>query len=90
MEVHSDGTVIRNGVTSTISPDQVVFIDNLLDQINYFGIQGIFVMPGAGADLMKYRVTVDRAGASVTVDAQDGLIPPELTQLFSILRDLGS
>jgi hypothetical protein len=89
IEVRSDGTLTRNGVPSTISPDQVTLIDNMIDQMNFFSINGVFTAPGSGADVIRYSVTVERAGTSVGIDAQDGLVPPELAQLFSILSSLG-
>lgn len=90
VELLSNGTVTRNGAASTITADQVVLIDNLLDQINFFGIQGVFAAPGAGEDVFRYKVTVNRAGASMTIDAQDGFVPPELRELFSLLNSLGA
>jgi hypothetical protein len=90
IELRGDGTLVRNGVASTISQDQVVFIDNMLDQMNFFGITGVFTAPGRGADLLYYILTVERAGTSVTLRAQDGLIPPELGQLLTLIGSLGA
>jgi hypothetical protein len=89
IEVRSDGTVTRNGATSTITQDQIIFIDNLLDQMNYYGIQGVFTAPGTSPDVFRYRITVDRAGSSMTIDAHDGFVPPELRELFVLLSGLG-
>jgi hypothetical protein len=90
VEVKSDGTVTRDGVTSTISPDQVAFLDNLLDQLNFFGLQGVFTAPGTSADTYHYAVTVERAGSSRTIRAEDGFLPSEMIQLLSLLSDLGA
>jgi hypothetical protein len=90
IELRGDGTLVRNGVTGTISQDQVAFIDNMLDQMNFFGITGVFTAPGRGADLLYYTLTVERAGTSVTLRAQDGLIPPELGQLLTLIGSLGA
>jgi hypothetical protein len=90
VEVKSDGTVTRDGVASTISPDQVTFLDNLLDQLNFFGLQGVFTAPGTSADTYHYALTVTRAGASRTIRAEDGFIPSEMVQLLSLLSDLGA
>jgi hypothetical protein len=90
IEVKSDGTVTRDGTASTISPDQVTLIDNILDQLNFFGLQGVFEAPGTSADVYQYSVTVTRAGSSRTVRADDGFLPPELQQLLLILTDIGA
>jgi hypothetical protein len=89
IELRGDGTFTRNGVPGTVAPDQVTFIDNMIDQMHFFDINGVFTAPGTGADVIRYSVTVERAGTSVGIDAQDGLVPPELAQLFSILSSLG-
>lgn len=89
VQVLSNGSVFRNGAASAISADQVTQIDGLLDQMNFFQMQGVFTAPGAGADLFTYAITVERAGASRTVTAQDGLIPPELQALITALVQLG-
>src|SRR3989304_2545583 len=41
IELLSDGTLIRNGETSTVSQEDVLAIDAMLDELNFFGIQGI-------------------------------------------------
>lgn len=90
VEVKSDGTITRDGAASTILPDQVTFLDNLIDQLNFFGLQGVFAAPGTSADTYTYYVTVTRAGASRTIQAQDGFLPSELAQFLSLLSSLGA
>jgi hypothetical protein len=89
VQVLSNGSVLRNGAASTISADQVTQIDALLDRMNFFQMQGVFTAPGAGADLFTYAITAERAGAVRTITAQDGLIPPELQMLITVLVQLG-
>lgn len=90
IEVRSDGTVTRDGVASTITPEQVALIDGVLDQVRFFGLQGYFTAPGTSSELYTYRVTVDRAGSSRSIDMQDGLYPQELGQLIALLSSLGA
>jgi len=90
IEVKSDGTVTRNGVTSTITSDQVAHIDQLIDQLNFFSLQGVFTSPGSKPDVYHYSVTVNRGGDSRTINAEDGFLPPELSQFFSLLNSLGA
>jgi len=89
IELHSDGTLIRNGHTSTVSADQVTAIDTMLDQLNFFGIQGIFEAAAINPDDYVYSITVDRAGSSRTIDAQDTYTPEELKNLFAAIIALG-
>lgn len=89
IEVRSDGAFTRNDVPGTLSPDQITLIDTIIDQLNFFGLQGVFIAPGTSADTFRYRVTVERAGASRTLQAADGFLPPELAQFLSLLGSLG-
>ncbi len=90
IQVFSDGRVVRDGNTSTISAEQVAMLDTMLKQLNFFGLQGQFAVPGASSDVYSYRITVDQDGGSRTINAQDGYTPTELLELFSALADLGA
>jgi hypothetical protein len=83
-----DGTVTRNGVSSTITPEQVEQIRSRLDRINFFQLQGIFT-GGASSDVFSYSLTVNGNLGSRTIYAEDGRIPPELIELFTLLAGLG-
>ncbi|MCA0457332.1 MAG: hypothetical protein LCI00_25400 [Chloroflexi bacterium] len=86
----ADGTLIRNGATSTVSPDVVTQINQMLDQMGFFGMQGVFQGIGTSADVFTYNITVEKpSGAARTVTAQDGYIPPELAALLQVLQGLG-
>jgi hypothetical protein len=89
IEVHSDGTLIRNGETSTISQDDVLAVDAMLDELNYFGIQGVFAAAAPNPDVYSYSITVDRNGSSLMINAQDTYTPVELKELFSAIINLG-
>lgn len=90
VEILGDGTVTRNGETSQISPEQVQQITDVLDQLDFFGLQGVFTAPGTGADIYQYSITVDRAdGSSRTIKAQDGLTPQQMMALFTVLAEIG-
>ncbi|MEO8610024.1 MAG: hypothetical protein ABI690_19175 [Chloroflexota bacterium] len=88
IQIKSDGTVTRDGVASTITADQVTLIDTVIDQLNFFGLQGMFQAPGTSADTYHYSVTVTRAGSSRKIDAEDGFVPPELQQFFTLLSGI--
>lgn len=91
LEILGDGTVSRNGVPSTITDDQVRQLSDILDQLGFFGLQGVFTAPGTAPEVLRYSLTVDRAdGASRTIDAQEGLLPPLMAALFTLLGDIGA
>lgn len=90
VEILADGTYTRNDASGQLSPEQVQQLTNILDQLDFFGIQGVFTAPGTGADVYQYSVTVDRGGASRMIDAQDGLTPSELMALFTVLGQIGA
>ncbi len=89
IEVRGDGTVTRNGAVSTISPAQVEQLNDIINQLNFFGLQGAFTAPGTSADIITYQVTVERAGSERTIVAQDGFIPGPLDAFLSVLGTLG-
>jgi hypothetical protein len=89
IEIHSDGTLIRDGETSTISQEDVTRIDDMLDEINFFGIEGIFEATAPNPDAYSYTITVERAGASRMIPAQDTYAPQELKDLFAAILALG-
>lgn len=90
VEILQNGTVTRDGVATNITADQVKLIDDQIDLINFFGIEGVFEAPGRSAQVYHYELTVDRNGSSKTIKADDGLIPPQLSQLFSLLMAVGA
>ncbi len=90
VEVYSDGRVVRNGATSSISQEQVMMLQQMLEDMRFFGMQGTFTAPGRNDDIYYYQVTVERDGAANSIAAQDGYTPPELLELFGVLSDLGA
>jgi Emfourin len=83
------GVLTRDGAVSQLSADQVAQIVKVLDEINFFGLDGVFTAPGTSADAYHYELTVERDGASRTLKAEDGFIPPELAQLIGQISALG-
>lgn len=89
IELSSDGTVIRNGETSTASPERVDQINTLLTQIDFFNINGTFIDADAAADAYHYTLTVNGSQGSRTIFSQDGLTPPALFEVYDAIRTLG-
>lgn len=86
----SDGTLTRDGVKSTVPADQVKQLSDTLDQLGFFGLHGVFQGVGTSPDIYTYYITVERDGASRTITAQDGFMPPAFTDLVRTLSQLGA
>jgi hypothetical protein len=89
IELRRDGTVIRDGETSNVPESVIADVDNRLNLIDFYGIQGIFTGP-LPPDAFFYSLAVDSNIGSRTINAQDGLTPPELGELFSFFAALGT
>jgi hypothetical protein len=85
-----DGTLTRDGVTSTVPADQVKQISDMFDQVGFFGMQGVFQGVGTSPDIYTYYITAERDGNSNTITAQDGFMPPELINIVQVLSKLGT
>lgn len=90
VEVYSDGRVIRDGTASTITPQQVAELNAMLNAVNFFGLQGQFVMPGTDEDAYYFKMTVESQGGSRTINAQDGYTPDDLMAIFNYVSALGT
>jgi hypothetical protein len=88
IELRSDGTLVRNGETSTVSQEDIMAIDTMLDELNFFGIQGVFAAAAPNPDVYSYSITVERAGSSMMINAQDTYTPVELKELFAAIVNL--
>ena len=85
-----NGNVTRDGVASVVSADQVKLITDLLDQMGFIDMQGIFQGVGTSPDIFTYRISVERNGSSRAITAQDGFMPPQLGNLVALLSSLGA
>ncbi len=90
VEVYNDGRVVRDGVTRSISQAEVLQLHQMLKDMNFFGINGQFTMPGRSEDVYYYQVTVERDGGAASLSAQDGYTPPVLLELFAVLSEIGT
>lgn len=90
IELHGDGTLIRDGETSTVSAEDVQQIAAQLDQIHFYDLQGIFTGPGSAADAYRYSLSVSSDTGSRTITSEDGMTPPELYAIYDAIRSLGS
>lgn len=90
IEILQDGTLIRDGVASVLPADAVIELDNMLDTLNYFGIQGTYLGPARDSSIYRYTITVLRGEMERTINAEDGYMPTELQALFAKIVSLGA
>lgn len=88
IEILQDGTVILDGVTSSISQEAILDLDNALDQLNFFGMQGAFMGPARSEGVYQYTLTVKRGELERMIRAEEGYMPPELQDLFARIVSL--
>lgn len=89
VSLQADGTLMREGVlVGTVSPERVEEVRAALDAIRFFSINGIFTGGSTRTDAYSYSLRVDGDEGSKTLYAQDGLTPPELISVFTLLRNL--
>lgn len=89
VELHADGTLIRNEETSSVPEETLTEVNDRLNRIDFYGLQGIFT-GFASPDTYSYNLTVESSIGSRTISAQDGYTPPELLELFDFFSGLGA
>ena len=88
-EVYSDGRVVIEGETLTAPQQTLDRIAEIIDTIDFFGMQSTFVGPPTDQEASyRYRMAVIQETRQRAIQAQDGYMPPEIIQLFSAVRSL--
>lgn len=89
IRLNQDGTFVRNGITGILSPAQVLLIDETLDVLNFFGLQGIYQSLNVDSGNTRYSLRVVRANLDVRMDSEDGYMPNEYISLLALLQAIG-
>jgi hypothetical protein len=89
VRLYPDGRVDRNGESLQISAEEVERIRVMFDEIDFYRANGIFTGPEAGPETIFYTLGVDGDQGTVSMTAQEGLIPPELQALIDVMLNLG-
>lgn len=90
IEVFQNGRVVRNGVTTNVSIEEIIALDTMLDEINFFGLQAAFLGPAPDPNSYRYSLTVLRGLSERLVNAQDGFMPVEFQTLLAKIIALGA
>lgn len=88
--LNQDGTYTRDGIPGMISPEEVLAIDALLDEISFFTMDASMLPAGPPDGVsFRYALTVTRAGAERSVQSQDGFMPQPYLDLLTRLFEIG-
>ncbi|MBC8098588.1 MAG: hypothetical protein H7Y11_04040 [Armatimonadetes bacterium] len=87
IEIREDGQVTRNGVAGTMSQATLDALNNQLREINFYGISGDYlgILSNDSTQDYRYYVVVARNGSTASINARDGFMPQEITQLISTI-----
>jgi hypothetical protein len=85
--LNQDGTFTRNGQAGTVSPETVIMLDNMLDEINFFGLQAQLRSLADDPSTYKYSLAITRAGLYRVIDSEDGYMPQEYIDLMVAILD---
>ncbi len=85
IEILANGTITRNGVQGTVSPETIAEINRLISATHFFSMQNVYMSLAPTQDNYTFRITVDTGGISRTITATDMLMPQELRALTSFI-----
>jgi hypothetical protein len=88
IQIFSDGTLDRDGQKIKLTADQMKQVNDQLNKLNFFGLQGVFTAPGTQPDVFHYNISVERGGDARAIDAEDGFIPKDLQALIDLILQL--
>jgi hypothetical protein len=87
--VNQDGTYDINGeIFGQVDPSTVTQVDDILDEINFFGINTPMLGPGPDAINYRYVLTVYRGDDEMSIRAEDGYTPQPVMRLFGALMGI--
>lgn len=88
--INNDGSGERDGQPITVSQETLDDLHGQLDRMSFFNLRGQFTSPGAASNVFYYSVIVEGSAGTRQVDAQDGLVPPQLRDLFTTIEAIGA
>lgn len=87
-EIFGDGRVVRNGETFFISTDLVAEINRRINDLNFFGLQGLHLGTTGDEDTYTYRIAITSGDQARRINAQDGYMPLELAEFLGFIRSV--
>lgn len=87
--LYSDGRLVRDGVESQVSPEEVAQIASMLGEMNFMRMDGTFSLSGLSPDQFSYSLSVDTSFGSRTINSTDGATPDTLYAVYDAIKALG-
>ncbi len=89
VDIFSDGRVIRDGQTGSVAPGTIAELNQIIRDLNFFGLQGTFLGPTVPEEAYRYRITVISGQTERAINMQDGFMPEEVMRFLGRLRTVG-
>ncbi|MDZ4771134.1 MAG: hypothetical protein SGJ24_18595 [Chloroflexota bacterium] len=86
--VFADGRLIRDGVTTRLSTNQIALLSEQIVALQFLDIDGTFSGAGASPDVFQYTLTIESPQGGRTLVTQDGMTPDSLLALYDTLKGL--
>lgn len=87
--INQDGTYdINEEIFGQVDSTTVTQVDDILDEINFFGINTPMLGPGPDAINYRYVLTVYRGDDEMSIRAEDGFTPQPVMRLFGALMGI--
>jgi phosphatidylethanolamine-binding protein (PEBP) family uncharacterized protein len=92
VEISGDGKITRNGTEGRVEQATLDTLNALIREMNFFGASGDYlgVVPLDGTENYFYTITVVRGDLTRSIQAQDGSMPQELTNIIARVLQEGS
>lgn len=87
--IQADGSYVRNGVQGSLSDEDILALDEAIDDINFFGLQGLMLGPSGSELAYRYRLTIQRGSQQRTINSQDGFMPQPYLRFLSQIVETG-
>lgn len=87
IEIYADGRIVRDGEIGTVDAATIGRINQMIDDMGFFSMQGTYIGPPGADDTYTYRVYVDSGDIDRAINAQDGYLPQELTSLLATITN---
>jgi len=90
LALRQDGSYTRNGAVGVVPPSVVTAVDDALDAINFFGLNGIYSSLNAENPARRYSLRVVRANLDRRMEGEEGYMPQEFMVLLAQIAQIGA
>ena len=86
-EITGDGRIVTNNNTEGLLSDfDINRLNDAINEINFFGLQGNMLGPAPSSQVYQYRLTIIQAERERSITAQDNFMPNEYKQFMGFIR----